>query len=48
MRMGAINELSDIINAPIIPCDVTDNEQVIDLVEKSKAYFGGKFDFLLH
>ena len=48
MRMGAINELSEKLNAPIIPCDVTDNDQVIELVEKSKEHFGGKFDFLLH
>ena len=48
MRMGAINELSERLNAPIIPCDVTDNNQVIELVEKSMDHFGGKFDFLLH
>ena len=48
MRMGAINELSDKLNSPIIPCDFTDNDQVIALVEKSKEHFGGKFDFLLH
>ena len=48
MRMGAINELSEKLNAPIIPCDVTDNDQVIDLVDKSMEHFGGKFDFMLH
>ena len=36
MRMGAISELSERLNAPIIPCDVTDNNQVIELVEKYK------------
>ena len=48
MRMGAISELSEKLNAPIIPCDVTDNDQVIQLIEKSMEHFGGKFDFLLH
>ena len=48
MRMGAITELSEKLNAPVIPCDVTENAQVIELVEKSMEHFGGKFDFLLH
>ncbi len=48
MRMGAINDLSEKLNAPIVPCDVTDNNQVIELIQKSKEHFGGKFDFMLH
>ena len=48
MRMGAISELSEKLNAPIIPCDVTDNEQVVDLIAKSMEHFGGQFDFMLH
>ena len=48
MRMGAIKELSEKLNAPIIPCDVTDNDQVLELVDKSMEHFGGKFDFMLH
>lgn len=48
IRLGKIGELAQGINAPVIPCDVSDEQQVKELVEKTKAYFGGGFDFILH
>ena len=48
MRMGEINKLAEKIKAPIIPCDVTSNEDMDTLISKSKEHFGGQFDFVLH
>lgn len=48
MRMGEINKLAEKINAPVIPCDVSSNEDVENLISKSKEHFGGGFDFVLH
>jgi enoyl-[acyl-carrier protein] reductase I len=48
IRLGKIKELAQGINAPVIPCDVENMEDVESLVEKSKIYFGGSFDFILH
>ena len=48
MRMGEINKLAEKINAPIIPCDVTSNEDMLNLITKAKEHFGGSFDFVLH
>ena len=48
MRMGEINKLAAIVNAPVIPCDVSSNEDVLNLITKSKEHFGGGVDFILH
>ena len=48
MRMGEINKLAEMINAPIIPCDVSSNEDVLNLIIKAKEHFGGGVDFILH
>ena len=48
MRMGEINKLAAIINAPVIPCDVSSNEDVLNLITKSVEHFGGGVDFILH
>ena len=48
MRMGEINKLAEKINAPVIPCDVSNNEDVENLIVKAKEHFGGGFDFILH
>ncbi len=49
MRMGEINQLAAICgNAQIIPCDVSKNEDMENLVDKSMEILGGKFDFVLH
>ena len=31
MRMGEINKLAEQVNAPVIPCDVSSNEDVLNL-----------------
>lgn len=48
MRMGEINKLAEKVNAPVIPCDVSSNEDVENLITKSMEHFGGSFDFVLH
>jgi enoyl-[acyl-carrier protein] reductase I len=48
LRMGEINALSEKINAPVIPCDVTSNDDMLNLITKTKEHFGGPFDFILH
>jgi enoyl-[acyl-carrier protein] reductase I len=48
MRLGEINKLAAIINAPVIPCDVSSNEDVLNLFTKSMDHFGGGVDFILH
>ena len=48
MRMGEINKLAQIVNAPVIPCDVSSNEDVTNLITKSMEHFGGGVDFILH
>jgi len=48
MRLGEINKLAEAINAIVIPCDVTNNEDMLNLITKSKEHFGGGMDFILH
>jgi enoyl-[acyl-carrier protein] reductase I len=48
MRMGEINKLAEKINAPVIPCDVTSNDDMLNLITKTKEHFGDSFDFILH
>jgi enoyl-[acyl-carrier protein] reductase I len=48
MRMGEINKLAAAVNAPVIPCDVSSNEDVENLIVKAKEHFGGSVDFILH
>src|SRR5471032_2206933 len=48
LRMGAINKLAEAIGAPVIPADVTVNEDIDNLFAKTKEHFGGGVDFILH
>ncbi len=48
MRMGEINKLAEAVNAPVIGCDVSNNEDVNNLITKAMEHFGGGFDFILH
>ncbi len=48
MRMGEINKLAEIVNAPVIACDVSSNDDVTNLVTKAMEHFGGGVDFILH
>jgi enoyl-[acyl-carrier protein] reductase I len=48
MRLGEINKLAEAIKAIVIPCDVTSNDDMLNLITKSKEHFGGGIDFILH
>jgi len=48
MRLGEINKLAETTGAIVIPCDVTSNDDMLNLVTKSKEHFGGGMDFILH
>jgi enoyl-[acyl-carrier protein] reductase I len=48
MRMGAIQDLAEKCNAPVIPADATSEEDIQKLFEGAMEHFGGKIDFVLH
>ena len=48
LRMGEINKLAEQVQAPVIPCDVSSNEDVQQLLTKTLEHFGGGVDFILH
>jgi len=48
MRMGEINKLAEKINAPVVACDVSNADDVENLITKAMEHFGGSFDFILH
>ncbi len=48
LRLGVLNGLGEETGAPIIPCDVTNGDQVAELMQKTKEHFGGGVDFILH
>lgn len=49
LRMGEINKLAAACgNAPVIPADVTNNEDLKKLFTDAMAHFGGPIDFVLH
>ncbi|MEO6330882.1 MAG: SDR family oxidoreductase [Ginsengibacter sp.] len=48
MRMGEINKLAEQVNGPVIPCDVSNSEDMLNLLIKAKEHFGGGVDFILH
>ncbi len=47
LRMGELNALGEATGAPIIPCDVSKDEEVDALLRQVKDRFG-KVDFILH
>jgi enoyl-[acyl-carrier protein] reductase I len=49
LRMGEINKLAETCgNAPVIPADVTSNDDLKILLTKSMEHFEGQVDFILH
>jgi len=49
MRMGEIKNLAATCNnAQIIPCDVSKEDEMQNLITKSMEILGGKIDFVLH
>jgi enoyl-[acyl-carrier protein] reductase I len=47
LRLGQLNALGEATGAPIIPCDVSSDEEVGALMHQVKERFG-KIDFILH
>ena len=48
VRMGTTNELGEKLNAPIIPADATNVEDLKTVFEQSQELLDGKIDFVLH
>ena len=48
LRMGELNKLAAACNAPVIGADVTSNDDITDLFNKTQEHFGGGVDFILH
>ena len=48
LRLGTLNALSEETNAPIIPCDATDDDEILSLMQQTKEHFNGGVDFILH
>jgi len=49
MRMGEINNLAKACgDAPVIPADATNMDDLSDLFDKTREHFGGQVDFILH
>ena len=48
LRMGELNELSEKLNAPVIPADATSVEDLEHVFAESVKLLGGKIDFVLH
>jgi enoyl-[acyl-carrier protein] reductase I len=47
LRLGQLNGLAEETGAEVIPCDVTKEEDIAELMTKTQARFG-KIDFILH
>ncbi len=47
LRLGTLNALAEETGAEIIPCDVTKDDEILELIEKVKESYGG-IDFILH
>ena len=47
LRLGTLDALSEETDAPIIPCDVSKEDEVDELMKKTKEKLGG-VDFILH
>lgn len=48
LRMGEINHLAEVCNAPVIAADATSVEDLESLIDQAMEHFGGKIDFVLH
>jgi enoyl-[acyl-carrier protein] reductase I len=48
LRMGEINKLAELVQAPVIGADVVNMDDLRKLFEESMKHFGGGIDFILH
>lgn len=47
LRLGTLDALGEETEAPIIPCDVTNDDEIEELMNQTKEHLGG-VDFILH
>ncbi|MCC5914138.1 MAG: enoyl-ACP reductase [Balneolaceae bacterium] len=47
LRLGTLDALSEATNAPVIACDVSNDDEVEELMNNTKEHLGG-VDFILH
>lgn len=48
LRMGELQKLGEKLNAPVIGCDATSEEDISALIDQSVEHLGGPLDFVLH
>ncbi len=48
VRMGTVKQLSEKLNAEVIPADATNVEELENVFRESQEILGGKIDFVLH
>ncbi len=48
LRMGEINKLAELVQAPVIGADVVNMDDLKKLFEESTKHFDGRIDFILH
>ncbi len=48
LRMGELNKLAEECNAPVIAADVTNSDDINNLLTKTQEHFNGGVDFILH
>jgi enoyl-[acyl-carrier protein] reductase I len=48
LRLGTINQLAESTGSVVIPCDVTSDSDMENLITESMKVLGGKIDFILH
>jgi len=48
LRMGELNKLAEECNAPVIAADVTNGDDINNLLTKTQEHFNGGVDFILH
>jgi enoyl-[acyl-carrier protein] reductase I len=48
LRMGELQKLGEKLNAPVIGCDATSEEDIAALIDQSVEHLGGPLDFVLH
>src|SRR5690625_7392956 len=48
LRFGSVSELSEKLNAPLIPADATKEEDLENLITESRERLGGKVDFVVN
>ncbi|MBD0296696.1 MAG: enoyl-ACP reductase [Flavisolibacter sp.] len=48
LRMGEINKLAEVVQAPVVGADVTNMDDLKRLFEEAQKHFGDGIDFILH